>query len=217
MRSNVFIKHFKRDELVEEREVHNVWVTYGLTYLAEMAGENGPARTDRIKYMGFGVGGVFQNPLSLLTPIVDAYPPGYAEKRWPPDYTLAGTTSGDEYDQRDPTSPLIATLERPVRRTGGPLPYPGAALDRWFIEPPNLYTTHITTQELTIHALLDAGAGDYVYGTFSEMPLTEAGLFTSFASPAGVAYQSLVAYVGFGTIMLDVNSRLDFTWRVQFG
>jgi hypothetical protein len=209
--------------LVEERCVHNVWTDIGRIYLAYMVGEVGPAmspmteRTDRIKYLGLGVGGVYQDPSSLISPVVDAYPVGYAERRWPPDYAYDGGTTGDEYDQLDPTSPRIRTLERPVRRTGALSPYPGAASDRWYVEPPNLYVTHLTLQETTIHALVDATAGDYIIGALTTLPVTEAGLFTSLVSPSGIAYQQLVAYVNFGTIVLSASSKLEFIWRVRFG
>lgn len=223
MKSNVSIKHYRKGRFIEERSVHNVWTDVGRIYLAHMVGEIGsmafpvPERNDRIKYLGLGCGGVYQNSLSLTSPIINAYPIGYAEKRWPPDYGLAGYTTGDEYDQRDPTSPRIRTLERPVRRTGSLAPYPGVFDDRWYIEPPNLYTSHLTLQEMTVHAFMDAASGDYIIGTLTELPVTEAGLFGSLTVEEGVPYQLLVAYVGFGTIMLDANSRLEFIWRVQFG
>jgi hypothetical protein len=226
MKSNVFITHRRYGKVVERREQHNVWTFYGNQYLAELVALNGPQflptpeRTDRVRYMGLGIGGVTQlNGLVDVAPLSTAYPVGSAERRNPPDYTLDGYTNGKEYDQLDPTSPRIETLERPIRRTGGETAYPGAAADRWFIEPPNLWHTHQSTQELTIHATLDAGAGDFVYGSFTAagIPISEAGLFTSSSSPDGAPYQSLVAYVGFATILLDSNSQIEFVWRVRFG
>ena len=223
MRSNVFINHRRLGKLVERREVHNVWTFFGNQYLAEMVGENAPfatpqpQRADRIKYMGLGIGGVFQdNVLVDSAPITTYYPTGSAELRYPPDYTLYGYSNGKEYDQRDPTSPRLETLERPVRRTGSTTAYPGDATDRWLIEPPDLYNTHQTTQELTIHAFLDATGGDFLIGTIADMPLSEAGLFTSDAADQGVPYQPLVAYVCFDTILIDNTSELEFIWRVRF-
>jgi hypothetical protein len=223
MKSNVFIAHRRAGKLVECREVHNVWTFFGNQYLAEIVSlipptaSPQPERTDRIKYMGLGIGGVLQSDASVGSPpISTAYPVGSAELHYPPDYSLYGYSNGAQYDQSFPTSPRIETLERPIRRTGSQVAYPGNATDRWFIEPPNLYTTHQTTQELTVHALLDAPSGDYIYGTFTDFPLSEAGLFTSDAADQGVPYQSLVAYVGFGTIVIDSTSELEFIWRVRF-
>lgn len=225
MRSNVFITHRKGGKLVERREQHNVWTFYGNQYLAELVALNGPQflptpeRVDRVRYMGLGIGGVTQfDSLVDIAPLSTAYPVGSAERRNPPDYALDGYTNGKEYNRLDPTSPRIETLERPIRRTGGVVPYPGGATDRWFIEPPNLWHTHQSLQELTIHAMLDAVAGDFVYGAFTAagIPVSEAGLFTSSVEPAGAPYQSLVAYVGFDTILLSSTSQIEFVWRVRF-
>jgi hypothetical protein len=226
MNANVFITHRKFGKLVERREVHNVWTDLGHQYLAEMVGEGGvetsptPERSDRIRYMGLGIGGVYQtNPIVDVPPLASSYPVGSAERRWPPDYALSGQTNGKEYNHLDPTSPRVRKLERPIRRTGSELGYPGDAGDRWYIEPPNLWHTHRSLQQLTIHATFDAGLGDYVYGSFvpQGIPVSEAGLLTSAVYPAGYPYQALVAYLGFDTILIDGNSQIEFVWQVRFG
>ena len=220
--SNVFIRHWKKDKLVQEIETHNVWTYYGRQMLAQIVAELPPTaaptseRDERIRHFGLGIGGKYRNVLATQSPLVDAYPPGTAEYVTHPDENFVRYTDGSEYDQTAPYDPLIRTLELPVRVSGSEVPYPGQVGDQWLLEPSDLWVTHLTTQELTVHVMVDATAGQYVYGSFSTIPVTEAGLFTNVTSTTGQAYQQLAAYVGFDTLALDSNSKVEFVWRIRF-
>jgi hypothetical protein len=233
MSSNVTIQHRRRGELVGRQELHNVWTRYGQLYLTQMLGaawfggdpENplpsDPViveRSDRLYYMGLGMGGSKQSsPLVSSPPLSASYPVGFAELAYAPSYGLYGYSNGTEYNTANPTSPLIKTLERPVRVSGGSLPYASApGTDVWRVGPPSLYLTHLSTQDVTVHALVDATAGDVVYAPFTTVPVSEAGLFLNTAGTSA-PYANLVAYVTFDTILLEAIDDVEFIWQVRFG
>jgi len=221
--NNVFINHYRHGKLVDHRELHNVWVDNGRKYLAEMITETvfgSPVREDRLKYFGVGIGSTRRNVLATQAPLSTSYPAG--NDPW--------ATAGNEYQKEYAPSPDVQTLELPVRKSGGELAYDDpllSATDVWLFEPPDVYFTHQTTQSVTAHCFIDAST--YVtYGSFTQVPLTEAGLYTDGvhnaggAAPADVAvdvnkpYSPLVAYVNFDTILLDSNSTVEFIWSVRF-
>lgn len=222
MAPNVFITLRRRGKKVRRVETHNVWPRSGQQYLAELIGFGGTQaapvaeRSDRLKYIGFGIGGVNADPAAFAEPFLGAYPVGSADLSWPPEFVSSGSTTGAQYDSRYPELPRLGTLERPVRRRGGSAPYPGDTLDRWYVEPPNFFVTHRSTTDATCRAIIAASSGDYVYGSFTQVPLTEAGLFTSATVLAGVPYQTLVGYVTFDTILLDADTDVELVWQVKF-
>ncbi len=220
MKNNVLINVYERGELAEQREGHNVWVDRGRQYLAEMVGYSsytGPVaeRSDRIRYMGLGIGGSRQNRNDLTdsAPLSTSYPAGEDPN----------ATTGSTYRKEYPISPLITTLERPIRITGGTNPYSSAApTDVWLIDTPDLFFTHQSLYEVTVHGFVDCSAGQVIYGPWSSMPISEMALFTdeSGALAPVVAksfpYSPLVAYFSFDTILLNVNSAVEVIWRVRF-
>ena len=104
VRNNLRITARERGKIAARREGHNIWLDLGREYLASLIAlasysPDTPERNDRVKYMGFGIGGTRQVApgVANTAPLVVAYP---------------GTNA-----QTD-TDPLVTTLERPVRVSG---------------------------------------------------------------------------------------------------
>ena len=217
MKVNVAIKHYKCGELVERRDIHNVWVDNGRTWLSKLVSltylDPGNVPGDvfednaRLRYFGLGMGGLLAAPMSLLGDYLAAYPPGHDPN----------ASAGNTYNSANPTGPLISTLERPIRRSGTQLPYPGDPADVWLY--PDVAVYHRDNQSLTVDVVVDATSGELIYGTsIASMPISEAGLFND-AAGVGIntPYSPLVAYVPFDTIYLTTESLAHFSWTVRFG
>lgn len=208
MKDNVVIKIYEHGELVDVRTGHNVYLAYGKVWLANMLGLSSydpdvPEETARIRYMGLGIGGDRQALLGMVnSPPYSTYYPGTNLQR-------------KEY----PLQPTITALERPVCVSSAgapPIAYAADPTAIWRIDHPNLFYTHRATNEMTVHAIIDGSMGDVVYGPFTQMPLSEAGLFLSDSS-LDQPFEPAVAYYSFGTILFNVNVRLEFIWSARFG
>ena len=165
-----------------------------------------PLDVQRIKYMGFGIGGINQTSLvASLPPVSTAYPPGFDPN----------ATTGNEYRKEHPLDPLITTLERPVRISGGVVPYPGDLADVWLVESPKFMNFIPSPGVMSFHGFVNGG--DMLYPPFTVMPLSEVGLFLSDADVSS-AYNPgrLVAYYSFGTIPLSAGLSLELVWTVSF-
>lgn len=221
MRDNVLITARERGKIVARREGHNIFVDLGRQWLAELISllttdPDVPDRIDLIKYMGFGIGGNEQTLPGEVTsaPLVTAYPVG----------SDPNVTTGFEHNETFPLKPLgsgggvIETLEVPVRIAGGVTTYPGDPGDQWLStpSPPDFIIAHPSPTETNYHARFDAGAGDFLYGPFTRMPLSEAGLFLSSVSHLGTPFNPLVAYHTFDTILLSPEIELEVVWTVRF-
>jgi hypothetical protein len=143
--------------------------------------------------MGVGIGGNQQIALSTVNspPLVTAYP---------------GTNA-----QTD-TDPTVTALERPVRISGGSLPYPGSVGDVWLgqVQAP---ATHITATQVTFSHLF--GELDVSYNPFLVVPLSEIMLFTYAAAP-NVYNNTGVAYDTFPSISKTNAFSLEVDWSVLF-
>jgi hypothetical protein len=207
---NVVIKIYRRGKLVDVREGHNVFPDIGREWLAKLvsltAHDPDVGETDyRIKYMGLGMGSIMQSDPWLYT---TQYPPG----------SDPNATSGNEYSKDYPVNPLITTLERPVRISGGVTAYPGAGGDVWLRGPsaPDFIINHPTLYSTEYHAFFDGTIGELCYSPFLMMPISEAGLFLSSATTPGQPYNTLVAYYSFATIQMTTETELEIIWTVNF-
>jgi len=236
MKPNARIVARRHGKIVDVREVHNTWTAYGRQYLAEVVtlgsyGPDTPVRSDRIKYLGLGIGGKGQNQLGMVNspPWSVIYPAG----------ADPNATTGNQYDDEFPIDPPIGTLERPVNITGGGLgssvyafgPIPGWISPEFdksasTIVQPLSHPDSVTTR---FFAQFRQGVGTNLFGPATyfindpwtgpndivQMPLSEAGLFLSSANLFN-AFEPVVAYVTFPTVQITIDTDLEIEWDVRF-
>ena len=209
--NNVVVLHHQEGRLVDRREAHNTWTTYGQEYLARIVSYqvlspavDVPQETSRVKYLGLGLGSLSSASSSQVGSLAAAYPAGQDPQ----------ATNGRRYRKDDPTSPPIRTLERPVRRTGGLTPYPGDPSDVWLFGPLEVWYRDI--HSVTYAVTIDCAGGDMVFpSSVPGIPITEAALLLGSAS-VHTAYNPVVAYVNFDSILFKSNSVVSFSWSVRF-
>ena len=196
VKQNLKITLRDRGKIIARREGHNIWLNIGREYLAGLIGYESfsplaPERTDRIRYIGLGIGGTAQLVSPIPTTIDTAYP---------------GTNN-----QTD-TDPTITGLERPIRLSGGSATYPGESGDVWVgqVQAP---VTHASATDATF---IRAFTGSEVnYAPFLSVPVSEIGLFTNAADPA--MYDNVpVAYDTFDTLSKTSSFTLQVEWTIKF-
>ena len=213
MKPNVFIRARRRGKLIYQWEGHNTWTVSGREYIASMLaytsfGPDVPViATSRLKYLQVGVGGNLQGVV-----------PGAIDTGYPVGFD-PNASAGNEYNHLYPEAPPIGTLERPVRFSGGTNPYASAAgTDVWTTDPdlPKFLVEFPTSTEVSIRAFLDARNGDIVYGTFTNVPISEAGLVLSGDADVNAAYNPIATYVNFEPFFLMDEVEAELTWLVGF-
>ena len=201
VRNNLRIIARERGKIAARREGHNIWLDLGREYLASLIalvsyGPDTPERNDRVKYMGFGIGGTRQVAPGVANtpPMSTAYP---------------GTNA-----QTD-TDPTVTTLERPVRVSGSTTipsdPYNPADVWLGTIQAPPI---HSTATEVTFRRLFSQT--EVSYSSFTSVPLSEIMLFTSAANPVGQPFNTGIAYDTFDTVSKTGAFELEVEWTVRF-
>lgn len=199
VKSNLRIIARERGKIVARREGHNIWLNLGREYLATLITYTSFSPPTggidaRIRYMGVGIGGSQQGLLAAANgpPLGTAYP---------------GTNT-----QTD-TDPTVTRLERPVRLTGGTLPYPGDAnVDVWIgqVQVPSEHPVATQTVFRRLFQQLEIS-----YAPFLSVPLSEVMLFTGAASPA-LYNNTGVAYDTYDPVSKTVANALEMEWTIRF-
>lgn len=213
MKPNVFITARERGKLVRRIETHNTWTNYGREVMrknisaASFDPDVAALANVGPKYLAFGIGGKGQSG-SLLPAVEAAYPAGFDPYG----------TDGRQYDHKFPYYPgPITMLERPVRLTGGASPYfsPFGIGDVWRTDPtdPNFF---LLPEQYGVSLNFSwSGSTTITYGTFTEIPLSEAAVVPSDAL-GDTAYQPIIAYLSFDTLLLTPSMEMEVTWKVGF-
>lgn len=201
VRNNLRIVARERGKIIARRDGHNIWLDLGREYLASLIsyasyGPDTPERNDRIKYMGFGIGGTRQVApgVANASPLVSAYP---------------GSNAQTDLD------PTVTTLERPVRISGSTTipssPYSGSDVWLGTIQAPPIHSTpsQVTFRRLFLQTEIS-------YSSYTTVPLSEVMLFTSAASPTGQPFNTGVAYDTFDSISKTGAFDFEVEWSVRF-
>lgn len=222
MKPNVRIVVRDRGKIVAVREEHNTWTAAGKQYLAEVISLTSqdpdvPERTDRIEYLGFGMGGAQQNQRSMVTsaPLSAVYPVGSAPHG----------TSGFTY--RDDFIFPVASLELPVAFFADSTAdlYTNTTSATWrqtaptfsdmfhfSVHPsPNVFRFHYTGRSSPLVFSQPISGNQYHL-----LPLSEAGLYLSSVAVNDDPFASPVAYVTFDTIQISETVDLFLEWDVTF-
>lgn len=198
VKQNLKIIARERGKIVARREGHNIWLDLGREYLSQLIAykQFGPdltERDDRIRYMGFGIGGSRQ------------VAPGVANSS-PISPPYVGTNLQTDLDA------TVTYLERPVRVSGSDTAYPGLIGDAWIgqVQAP---ATHDTATSVTFKRLFTTAEISYV--PFLSVPLSEIALFTSAADP-NTWRNNPVAYDTFDTISKTLAVAIEVDWTLRF-
>lgn len=198
----------ERGKIIARREGHNIFVDLGREWLSRLISFSSYSpdvfqRDDRVRYMGFGIGGTRQ--LALAT--ANSSPIGGAG-----DPYAANSATGIGGNTQTDLDRTVTRLERPVRVSGGSSNYPGVSGDRWLgqIQAP---AEHPSGTSVLFRRLFLQDEVSYM--PFSSVPLSEIGLFTASANP--IFYlNTLIAYDTFDTLSKTSAISIEVEWTFNF-
>lgn len=208
VKQNLHIVARERGKIVARRDGHNIFVDLGREWLSQLISYQSynpdvAQRDDRVRYMGFGIGGTRQLALATAnsTPLGGPGDPYQA-------YSATGV-GGNTQTDLDRT---VTTLERPVRISGGSTNYPGVSGDVWIgnIQAP---VQHADALSATFSRLFLSTEINYL--PFASVPLSEVGLFTSQSNP-NFYLNTLIAYDTFDTLSKTSALSLEVDWTFSF-
>lgn len=208
VKHNLKIIARERGKIVQRSETHNIFLDIGREWLTRLISYESYSpdvfqRDDRIRYIGFGIGGRRQ-----VAPIIaDASPIG-----GPGDPYEANSAAGIGKNSQTDIDRTVTRLERPVRVSGGSANYPGVGGDIWIgqIQAP---VEHLTGTSATFRRVFTRD--EISYTPFVSVPLAEVMLFTSSANPS-FYLNTGVAYDTFETISKTLAINLEVEWTFNF-
>ena len=207
IKSNLSLVARERGKIVALREGHNIWLNTGRTWLSKLMSATSfgpvvPQEDQRVRYIGFGIGGGAQSNASMVSspPLVDHYP---------------GTNTNTDHD------PAVLRLERPVRLSWAAGPstptgtYPALTYDPGdvWLRQVSAPATHPQTTTTRVHVTL--AGGDVSSGPFSYLPLSEIGLFPNGADP-NLFNNAPLAYDTFEPLPKTASITIDIFWTIRF-
>lgn len=207
-------------KIIEKRSDHNIFLDYGREWISELIALqpiDAYFRTDRIRYMAFGIGSTRQRVASATLRATTGS--GYGYTGFPDDWgTPSGTTgSGAGDPTQTDVDPTVTGLEYPVEVTSGDY-YDDISQPATFPQPGIVRFTAVV------------GYTELSFGTYTSVPLSEIGLFTQAVSdtwiPAGPGRavaplpappaRYMVAYNTFDTLHKTSAYVLQVDWELRF-
>lgn len=209
VKTNLKLIARERGKIVARRETHNIFLDLGREWISNLIAyeDYGPPevyqRDDRVRYMGFGIGGSRQ----VAPGVANASPIG-----GPGDPYEANSAAGIGGNSQDDISRDVTRLERPVRVSGGSSNYPGLGTDRWIgqISAPVDHRTGTSATFVRVFTQEEIS-----YSPFVSVPLSEAMLYTSLADPA-FYLNTGIAYDTFDTLSKTTAISIEVEWTFTF-
>lgn len=205
---NLKITARERGKIVDRRETHNIFLDLGREWLTQLIAYQSFSpdtyqNDDRVRYIGFGIGGTRQ----VAPTVADALPIGGSGGAYE-----ANSATGIGGNTQSDTNRAVTRLERPVRVSGGYAPYPGEGTDVWVgrIQAP---VEHLSATSATFRRVFTGV--EISYAPFISVPLSEAMLFTSSASP-NFYLNTGIAYDTFDTLSKTSAIAIEVEWTFNF-